>query len=94
MQCIVFEDIHLSSIVDVPVCTITINASNQIYPWPLYLYGNKKKQYEYIEYILNTMIHQSEHLTCDALHHYQWKVTYHAVYHYKWIANMSRYTSL
>jgi hypothetical protein len=48
MHWIVFEKIHLSSIIDVPVCTITINASNKIYAWPLYLYGNRKKENEYI----------------------------------------------
>jgi hypothetical protein len=51
MQCIVFEEIHLSSIVDVPVCTITIYASNQ--KFILYTYTEiKKKEYEYmyIEY--------------------------------------------
>jgi len=31
MQSIVFKDIHLSSTVDVPVCTSTINVHNQMY---------------------------------------------------------------
>jgi len=76
MQCIVLKEIHLSSTVDMPVCTITINASNQIYPWPLYLYGNRKKKRKriYCLPIFFPMIHQSENITCDAVHHYQWKV--------------------
>jgi len=60
MHCIVFEEIHLSSIVDVPVCTITINASNQIYPWPLYLYGNRKKKANILLADFLTIIHQGE----------------------------------
>ena len=73
MQCIVFEEIHLSSTVDVPVCTITIHASNQIYPWPLFLYGNRKRKTNIVFADFFPMIHQSENLTCDAVHHYQWK---------------------
>jgi hypothetical protein len=41
MQCIVFEEIHLSrsSIADVPVCTITIKTSNLVYHSIQYIFN-------------------------------------------------------
>jgi len=51
MKSIVFEEIHLSSTFDVPVCTSIINVHNQIYTWSLYSYGYRCVSIYFLWYI-------------------------------------------